>query len=218
MPHGFGLFRVAEIQAVCCRNWTRARARHVSRGFRDGVHRANFGVEPAPPAVSIGGEREAAPRILEPEHGGITSARHDARVCSHHVIVLSDDPLLRGDRRRGEQASKVFGEVCSGRSEINQACAAGRMCWRRDGAFVDWPFFRYSVSRNFSGNIATLQNSQTAIVGHAANFDGIEPPLLEDAKNFILAAALGDKQHAFLRFAQHDFVRRHVRLALRHAR
>ena len=52
---------------------------------------------------------------------------------------------------------------------------------RSDGAFVDWRFFRYSVRGNLSGNIASLQNSQTAIVGDAANLDGIEPPFLEDA-------------------------------------
>ena len=62
-----------------------------------------------------------------------------------------------------------------------------------------------------------LQNAQHAVGGDAADLDGVESPFAEDAKDFGFAAALGDEQHAFLRFAEHDFVRGHARFALRHA-
>ncbi len=41
-------------------------------------------------------------------------------------------------------------------------------------------------------------------------------PFLEDAFDLRFASALGDQQHPFLRFGQHDFVRRHAGFALRH--
>ena len=35
-----------------------------------------------------------------------------------------------------------------------------------------------------------------------ADFDRIEPPLLEDAEDFLLAAFFGHQQHPLLRFAR----------------
>ena len=62
-----------------------------------------------------------------------------------------------------------------------------------------------------------VQHAQLAIVGDAADLDGIESPLVKNVENFALAAAFGDEQHSLLRFAEHDVVRRHARLALGNA-
>ena len=62
-----------------------------------------------------------------------------------------------------------------------------------------------------------LEHAHLRIAGDAADFDGIEPPLLEYAEDFLFAALLRHQQHALLRLAQHDFVRRHAGFALRHA-
>ena len=79
------------------------------------------------------------------------------------------------------------------------------------------PFFGQRVRGNFGGDAAMMQHAQHAIVGDAADFDGVESPFVEYVEDFALAAAFGDQQHALLRFAEHHFVRRHAGFALRHA-
>ena len=60
-----------------------------------------------------------------------------------------------------------------------------------------------------------FHDSQLAVL-HFANHYRVESPLLENVQHFGFAAALRHQQHALLRFAQHDFVRRHAGFALRH--
>ena len=62
-----------------------------------------------------------------------------------------------------------------------------------------------------------VKHAQSVIGRDLANFDRVESPLFKNAKDFLLAAFLGDQQHAFLRFAEHDFVCAHAGLALRDA-
>src|SRR6266516_861095 len=88
LPHQFGLFRAAEIEAVRGRDGPRAAASHVARRFRDGVHRAHTRIQLAPAAVAVGRERQRALydarlRILD-AHDGHRKARagalYDARL------------------------------------------------------------------------------------------------------------------------------------------
>src|SRR5229473_1009387 len=60
LPHHFGFFRAAEIEAIRGGDGPRAARGHVAGRFRDGVHGANAGIELAPAAVAVGGERERA--------------------------------------------------------------------------------------------------------------------------------------------------------------
>ena len=62
-----------------------------------------------------------------------------------------------------------------------------------------------------------LHHTHFAVVGHASDFDSVEPPFFEDAEHFLLSSFLGNQQHAFLRLAQHDFVCTHAGFSLRHA-
>ena len=108
LPHHFGLFGIAEIQAIRRGDRARARAGHVARGFGDGVHRAKARRKKAPAAVAVGRKRERALRFLEAHHGGVARAGADARVRAHHRIVLLGDPVFRRDRGRGKQACENF--------------------------------------------------------------------------------------------------------------
>ena len=47
-------------------------------------------------------------------------------------------------------------------------------------------------------------------VGDAADLRPGQVPLVKNAFDFVLAARLDDDEHALLRFAEHDFVGRHV--------
>src|SRR6267143_4919640 len=60
LPHDFGLFRAAEIEAIRGGDGASAAAGHVARGLRDGVHGSHARIQLAPAAVAIGGERERA--------------------------------------------------------------------------------------------------------------------------------------------------------------
>src|SRR5258708_36087268 len=61
LPHHFGLFGAAEVEAIRSGDRTRAARGHVAGGFGDGVHRADAGSQLAPAAVAVGGKREGAP-------------------------------------------------------------------------------------------------------------------------------------------------------------
>jgi len=74
------------------------------------------------------------------------------------------------------------------------------------------------VRRNFGGNRAMIQHAQNSVFCDFADFHRVESPLVEHVEDFPLAAAFRHQQHALLRFAQHDFVRRHPGFALRHPR
>src|ERR1700683_258830 len=63
-----------------------------------------------------------------------------------------------------------------------------------------------------------IKNAKLTVGGDAADFDCVEPPLLKDLEHFALPSALGNQQHALLRFAEHDFIRSHSRFALWYAR
>ena len=62
-----------------------------------------------------------------------------------------------------------------------------------------------------------VKHAHLAVTGDAADFDGVETPLLEYAEDFVFAALLRHQQHAFLRFAEHDLVSSHAGFALGNA-
>src|SRR5256884_3190785 len=108
LPHDFGLFRAAEVEAVRGGERTRAARGNVARGFRDGMHRAEVWIELAPAAVAIGRERESTLdligfRIFDAHHGGITGARPGKRIRAHRGVILLGDPALGSKRGRSEQ-------------------------------------------------------------------------------------------------------------------
>ena len=151
LPHHFGLFGIAEVEAIGGGPGARADGGDVARGFGDGVHRAGARIERAPAAVAAGGKRQRALRALEAHHGGVGGAGHGQRVGAHHVIVLLEDPALRGDGGRGQQAAEIFGEIGARRARActrGSAAAAARRA-ARDGPLVDGRLIGQRVRREF---------------------------------------------------------------------
>src|SRR5688572_5296162 len=62
-----------------------------------------------------------------------------------------------------------------------------------------------------------LPYTEQAVVGDVADSDGIQPPLVKNVVQFLLATLVGDEQHTLLRFAEHDLVGGHGCLALRNS-
>src|SRR5882762_653714 len=79
---------------------------------------------------------------------------------------------------------------------------------------IDGPFFGKRMRGDVRLDAAIVVDAGDAAFGDLANDYGVETPLLENVEHFALAALLGDQQHALLRFAEHDFVRRHASFAL----
>ena len=102
--------------------------------------------------------------------------------------------------------AEIFGEVGAGGRELD-AGARSRARRGRARAGAGRPaLLGERVRGNFGGDAAVMQHAQQAVGGDAADLDGVESPLAEDGEDFLLAAALGDQQHALLRFAEHHFV------------
>src|SRR5260221_7834861 len=118
LPHHFGLFGAAEVEAIRGRDGPRAAGGYVAGGFCDGVHGADARIELAPAAVAVGGERESALngaglRILDAHHSGIARAGSSQSVRSHGSVVLLGDPAFGGNRGRSEE--RRVGEECRSR-------------------------------------------------------------------------------------------------------
>ena len=92
--------------------------------------------------------------------------------------------------------------------------SSGSPCFAR----IKRSFFSKRFGWNLRGNRAVVSHTHDAIISHAANFRARHVPFLENFPHEILFSALGNDQHALLRFAQHDLIRRHARLALWHFR
>ena len=60
LPHDFGLFGIAEVQAIGGGHGARAGAGDVARGFGDGVHRADARIEAHQRPLPSVGKRERA--------------------------------------------------------------------------------------------------------------------------------------------------------------
>src|SRR2546422_426129 len=99
LPHHFGFFGTAEIEAIRCGDGARAAAGYVAGCFGDSMHGADAGIELAPAAIAVGGEREGALhdsglRILDAHDSGIARAGARQSVCAHAGVVLLGDPAL----------------------------------------------------------------------------------------------------------------------------
>src|SRR5258708_38719705 len=68
---------------------------------------------------------------------------------------------------------------------------------------------------NFRWNSAVVSDAHDAIARDEADLRARHVPLVEHLANDVFPAALRNNQHAFLRFAEHDFIRRHPWLPLR---
>ncbi len=86
-----------------------------------------------------------------------------------------------------------------------------------DGTVVDGRLVDEGAIRNLGHDLAVVLDAQDPVVHHVADVRRVQIPLLEDRFDLGFAPLLDDEEHAFLRFGEHDFVRRHAGLALRHA-
>ena len=110
LPVDLALLRVAEVEAVGDGHGQRAGAAEVARGLGDGRLGAAVRVEVAVAAVAVGGEGDAARRVLDAQHGRIRAGDLHG-VGLHDVVVLLVGPALAGDVGRGEQLQQRRAQV-----------------------------------------------------------------------------------------------------------
>src|SRR5581483_9186510 len=83
-----------------------------------------------------------------------------------------------------------------------------------DGPLVKRRVIGESMVRDLCHDLPMLQHAHFPVIGYSTDFDRVEAPLFEYAKNLVLATLLCDQQHALLRLAEHDLVGRHAGFAL----
>ncbi len=216
LPHDMRLLGIAEVQAISGRDWGCAGAGNVAGRLRHRVHGAQLGIEVAPAAIAVERHRQAALGPLDANHSAL-AARALHRVGLHHGVVLLEHPALAADVRAGEQSLQIVGEFRL--PAPHNVCR--NLAWHGRLPAFQRPMVKRGIIGergvgDFRDYFAVLQHSHGGLSDHAPDGDGVESPLLEDAEHFVLAASFGHQQHALLRFAQHDFVRRHRGLALGH--
>ena len=156
LPHHFGFFGAAEIEAIGGGDGARAGSGNVARGFGDGVHGAEFGIELAPAAIAIGGEREGAQDtiflgLLDAHDGGIAGAGSGERIGADAGVVLLGDPVLRGDGGRGEESFEIGGEIGFFGGEVEPVFFGfGARRGRGDVAIIDGTLFGKRMRGNFA--------------------------------------------------------------------
>src|ERR1700722_3099280 len=216
------LFRIAKVEAIGCGYWSRARTCPLARSLSHSVHGAQPRIEIAPAAIAIESHGQPTLRVagvcsLDADYAGIARARRFHGVGLHHVIILLPHPALAADIRAGKKLLQSRGEIV-GCAELHTFWHLARHRRLPPGqrTLVYRSIVGQSGIRNLRDNFSMLQHAKFVVVCDDADFYRIESPLFEDAKNFLLAALLRDQQHALLRFAKHDLVRRHASFTLRH--
>ena len=63
---------------------------------------------------------------------------------------------------------------------------------------------------NFRSERAVVTHAHYPVIRHLTDFRARHVPLVENFTHNIFFSALGDDEHAFLRFAQQNFIRRHA--------
>ena len=217
LSHDWRLFRIPKVQAVSRRHWSRAGASHVAGRFRHCVHGAQFGIEIAPAPVAIQRHGQRPLRALDANQSGI-STRPLHGVGLHHVLVLLMNPVFGADIRRSQQHLEVCGEVLpTAELDARRHRARYRRLPLFDGALVKRGVIGERLVGNLRHYFAVLQHSHFCFGDDAANFHRIQAPFIEDLHHLALTASLYHQQHALLRLAEHDLVRRHAGFPLRHA-
>ena len=124
-----------------------------------------------------------------------------------------------GDASSASSASSAPASVEPAASASRSSrCTSREIRRRRHRPLVDRRLVGQRAVRNLGDDLAAILHAQHAVVGHLADAHRVQIPLLEDALDLGFAAALDDEQHPLLRLGQHDLVRRHAGLALRHER
>ena len=242
LPENFRVIAIAEVQIVGRAERQSAGAGQVPRRFSDRDLAAFVRIEINVGGVAIHRQRDelfgAGLRLcrtmtlscegssgLSPRRGKAVrlDAKHrrvaagaDDRTVAHHMVVLAINPLFGRDAWPCEQGLQVGNRVlCVG--HIGQCKSAhGRQVSRLTRfAVIHRRFIRQLRRRNVGHDLAVVFHDHAARVGDRSNFRPGQIPLVENPLDLLFAAFVDDEEHAFLRFAEEDFVRRHVRHALR---
>ena len=199
---------------------SRAGAGDVARRLGDREHRAAVRIEIAEAAVAVDRQRQRARRALDAHHAGAHAGQHE-RVGADHVVVLPVDPALAGDRRRGEQPQRTRRRGDGGAPSASRSTAAARP---RDTPGSPSAGGRPAPRRSARGSGISATTAPRSFTRSRPS--SVTSPMCTACRSHFskirstsrLAAALDDEQHALLRLGQHDLVRRHAGLALRHER
>src|SRR5262245_1384845 len=130
------------------------------------------------------------------------------------MIVLLINPFPGSDRRRADNPHECVVELAGRKIQLDLCFSL--LKWTLNWAAIEWRVIREWKTRNTRDHLSIAFDDQVTVVGDLADYDRVQFPFLEDVENLSFAAGVRHQQHSLLRLREHDLVRRHTGLALRH--
>src|SRR5205085_4201674 len=192
LPHNVSFFRIAEVEAVGCRDRRRAGTSDVACRLGHCMHGTEAWVEIAPTAVAIQRHGQPSLRAFDANDSRIPGTRALHSVGLYHGVVLLPHPAFPADIPAGQHFLEVGGQVgYLAQADVLRLLARNWWLPALQRTLVDGGIVSQSFVRNLGHDFAVLQDAHLPVGGHATDFDSIQAPRFEDAKDLLFTAFLG---------------------------
>ncbi len=220
LPHHGRVLGRAEVEAVGDRQWPGAPGGDVAERLGQRELGTLVGVELGEPAVAVGGDRHAEIGVgVDADHARVGRLGEDG-VALDVAVVLVGDPRLVAEVRRGDQLQQRRAEVGTRRRTGERLGAVGleRVLPVRPGVrpVIGRTVVRHRPRGYVHHALAVPVDVQPPGVGHLADDDGLDVPLLADRHERVDVGGLDDRHHPLLRLAHQDLLGRERGVAQRH--
>src|ERR1051326_6996143 len=170
------LLGIAKVWAVSRADRQCACTRHVAGSFGGRMHRAESGIQIAPPPVPIPNPSQPPVRAFDTNYATIALPRTFNRVGLDNGIVLLKDPTLAANILARKQLLQIFCEIGS-HSELYML---GHFPRHRRLPSLEWASVQRGVVSqsgvwNIGDDFAVLQHPHARLTNHPPDFDRIHP-------------------------------------------
>ena len=213
LAHHLGLLGVAEVEVVGDGERLGADRRDVAPRLGHGLPAALDRVGLAVARGDVAGQRQALRPVLDPHDGGVAAGLLDG-VAQDEVVILLEDPALRGEVGGADEALQRVGERGRRRDiggRDHRLVGVGQM-----RPVVERGLVAQLLDRQVGHGLAVPLDDEAQRVCGPADHREIEAPLHEDRLGLGLHAGLEHHEHALLALREHHLVGRHALLAGRH--
>ena len=216
MRHDFGPLRVGKVEAIGDRQRRGSHGADVTIGFSNRLFAAfiGVGIDIARGAVGRHGERLFV--AVHAYHSGITT-RLLSSIGANLTVILLPDPRAASEIGRSHQLEQICTQIRR-LGDIAQRlhfCPGLIVLTAQRRAVILRGIIGERTERDIADHFAIPFEHHMTGIGHFADHREVEFPFLENRLRHRLLAGFQHHQHAFLRFGQHHFIRRHAGFALR---
>ena len=208
----FGLFGVAEVEAVGDAERPRPGAGDIAGRLRDGRLAALIGIERDQPVVAVHADGDPEPGARNPEHAGVSAGpQHGRRL--HGGVVLLVHPALAGDAGRVEQGRQRSLQIERRLGRRTGGSASDRLGRLPGFRMVDRAVVHQPLPGNRRDHLPVMPHPEDPVVGDPPDGGRRELPAGAHRLDLGHPGGLGHHQHPLLALAQQDLVRGHALFA-----